>query len=202
MKKIIQAPYIDQTSDYPTGCESVSAVMLLRYLNVPVSVDEFIDNYLEKEPMQYRKGRLCGPDPFRCFAGSPYDRESFGCYAPVIVSALNKAFEKKGRKLSAIDITGMPMDRIMTDFLDQDMPVVFWASIDLKETVLGPEWRLPDGSVFTWISNEHCMLLTGYDNDSYYFNDPWQNHGRVAWPKKLVEQRHKEQRKMAVAVRR
>ena len=200
MKKVIQVPYIDQTKDYPTGCESVSAVMLLRYLGIDVSVDGFIERYLEKEPMQQIEGRLYGPDPFCCFAGSPYDSESFGCYPPVIVQALNRVFAEKKPELSAIDITGMPMEQILTDFLDQDMPIIFWASIDLKETIVGPDWLLSDGSVFTWISNEHCMLLVGYDEMSYYFNDPWHNHGCIAYPRKLVEQRHKEQRKMAAAV--
>ena len=79
MKKLIQVPYIDQTRKYPTGCESVSAVMLLHYLGISISVDEFIRTYLKKEPMELREGRLHGPDPFRCFAGSPYDSESFGC---------------------------------------------------------------------------------------------------------------------------
>ena len=45
MKKLIRVPYIDQTKDYPTGCESVSAVMLLHYLGIPISVDAFIENY-------------------------------------------------------------------------------------------------------------------------------------------------------------
>lgn len=200
MKKIIHAPYIDQTRDYPTGCESVSAVMLLNYLGISISVDDFIENYLEKESMHEREGRLYGPNPFRCFAGSPYDKDSFGCYAPVIVQTLNKIFAEKKVKFQAVDITGMPMAGILTDFLDKDMPVVFWASIDLKETIAGPKWYLPDGSVFTWISNEHCMLLVGYDEKSYYFNDPWQNHGLIAWPRNLVEQRHREQREMAAAV--
>ena len=48
MKKVIQAPYIDQTKQYPTGCESVSAVMLLQYLGIPVLVDDFIEKYLKK----------------------------------------------------------------------------------------------------------------------------------------------------------
>ena len=32
MQKIISVPYIDQTEKYPTGCESISAVMLLQFL--------------------------------------------------------------------------------------------------------------------------------------------------------------------------
>ena len=200
MKKIIQVPYIDQTKEYPTGCESVSTVMLLRYLGLDVTVDEFIEKYLEKEPMHQTDGRLCGPDPWKCFAGSPYDSESFGCYAPVIVQALNKVFTTNKINKKAEDITGMEMSEMLNRFIDQDTPVVFWASIDLKETIVGPKWQLSDGSVFTWISNEHCMLLVGYDEECYYFNDPWMNHGCIGYPRELVEQRHREQREMAVAV--
>ena len=47
-KKIISVPYIDQSVNYPTGCESVSTVMLLQYLGYEITVDEFIENYLEK----------------------------------------------------------------------------------------------------------------------------------------------------------
>ena len=37
----IKVPYIDQSGRYPTGCESVTAVMLLRYLGCDITVDEF-----------------------------------------------------------------------------------------------------------------------------------------------------------------
>ena len=40
----IEVPYIDQSVKYPTGCESVSAVMLLKYLGYEMTVDEFIKN--------------------------------------------------------------------------------------------------------------------------------------------------------------
>lgn len=200
MKKVIQVPYIDQTKAYPTGCESVSTVMLLKYLGIEISVDEFVEKYLDQEPMHQVEGRLYGPDPWKCFAGSPYDSESFGCYAPVIKNALNRAFAEHKMAKKAEDITGMEVSEILTRYIDKDMPVVFWTSIDLKETIIGPDWILADGSVFTWFSNEHCMLLVGYDEESYYFNDPWHNHGCIAYPKELVEKRHKEQREMAVSV--
>ena len=200
MKKIIRVPYIDQTKDYPTGCERVSAVMLLHYMGMFLSVDEFIENYLEKEPMQKREGRLYGPNPFQCFAGSPYDSDSFGCYAPVIADALNRVFANFKMEKRAKDISGMPVEKMLARYIDRDIPVIFWASIDLKETVFGPDWLLADGTVFSWISNEHCMLLVGYDEDMYYFNDPWHNHGCIGYPRDLTERRHDEQRGMAVVV--
>ena len=40
----------------------------------------------------------------------------------------------------------------------------------MRDPIVGPQWKLLDtGETFTWISNEHCMLLVGYDEDSYYF---------------------------------
>ena len=47
-KVCIDVPYIDQSKLYPTGCESVSTVMLLRFLGIDITVDEFIEKYLEK----------------------------------------------------------------------------------------------------------------------------------------------------------
>ena len=44
---ILNVPYIDQSIHYPTGCESVSSVMLLQYLGIDITVDEFIEKYLE-----------------------------------------------------------------------------------------------------------------------------------------------------------
>ena len=88
--KIINVPYISQKDAYPTGCESVSAVMLLNYLGIAISVDEFIRNYLDCRSFEMREGRLYGPDPRKHFCGSPYSEADFGCYAPVIKNALWK----------------------------------------------------------------------------------------------------------------
>ena len=98
MRKIIEVPYIDQSVSYPTGCESVSATMLLQYLGYEITVDEFIRNYVPCVPMQERDGQLYGPDPRKAFCGSPYDKDSFGCYAPVICEALQKAVAEMGTK--------------------------------------------------------------------------------------------------------
>ena len=214
LKKVIKVPYIDQTKEWPTGCESVSAVMLLRHLGIDITVEEFVERHLDKEPLFEKDGRLYGADPRKVFVGNPADENSMGCYAPVIRKALRRVLggeaectpEPQGAEREVwepVDLTGIPMDRLLCEYIDNDIPVIFWASIDLKETYAGLEWIVADtGEVFEWRSNEHCMLLVGYDEENYYFNDPWQNHGLIGYERKLVEKRHAEQYEMAVSVER
>ena len=203
-KKILQIPWIDQTRAWPTGCESVSAVMLLRHLGFDISVDDFIRNYLPCRPFSEKEGVLTGPDPAVAFAGSPYDPDAMGCYAAVIVKALTSFFQdaSSGQEpvWQAEDLTGVPMEELCSRYLDRGLPVIFWACTKMKEPVAGPSWMLEDGRTwFTWISNEHCMLLVGYDDQNYYFNDPQAGHGCIAYPKGLTEERHRDQYQMAAA---
>ena len=195
----LEVPYIDQSVKYPTGCESVSAVMLLQYLGYSITVDEFIEKYLELGKLEEQDGELYGPNPNECFCGSPYDEESFGCYVPVIKNALEKAV---GDSYQVIDETGTPIEKLLKMYIDQGMPVVFWACINMREPITGPCWKLRGcGSEFTWISNEHCMLLVGYDEEGYYFNDPYDNNGVIRYAKDVVEDRHAAQHSMAVGLR-
>ena len=132
------------------------------------------------------------------FCGSPYDDESFGCYAPVIREALEKII---GAEYTVTDETGMTTDELVEKYIDQGMPVIYWACINMRDPIVGPQWKLLDtGETFTWISNEHCMLLVGYDEDSYYFNDPYENMFCIRYPKTVVEDRHKAQHMQAVGV--
>ncbi len=207
---ILDVPYIDQSVKYPTGCESVSTVMLLQYLGYKISVGEFIENYLEQDTFEQRHGEQYGPDPRKMFCGSPYDEESFGCYSPVIVKALNRFFEESEKKKSAernqlkyrvVDETGKTAQQLVEQYVKKGMPVIFWACIDMREPIIGPEWKLKEtGETFTWISNEHCLLLVGEDKTGFYFNDPHGNHGVICYEKELVENRHKAQMLQAVAV--
>ena len=196
----IEVPYIDQSVKYPTGCESVSTVMLLQFLGYDMTVDEFIEKYLNKRDFEDRAGQLFGPNPYEEFCGSPYDDESFGCYAPVICNALEHAI---GDAYDIIDETGTSIEELVKNYIDQGMPVIFWACINMREPIVGPSWKLLDnGEEFTWISNEHCMLLVGYDEAGYYFNDPYENNGVIRYDKTIVEDRHAAQHSMAVGIRR
>ncbi len=231
--KLINAPYISQKGTYPTGCESVSTVMLLKYLGYKLSVDDFISECLEIKDFEERNGITYGPDPRKYFCGDPYSEDGMGCYAPVIVKALNKAFETFPRErteltagasarfdeteaaFKAVDESGRPLDELIAEYIDNDMPVIFWACINMREPITGPEWLLTDDAdeirkltnekftykKFTWVSNEHCMLLVGYDEKGCWFNDPYDGNGVIRYPWDTVRARHAAQHSMAVGVK-
>ena len=93
------------------------------------------------------------------------------------------------------------LEELARRYLDRGMPVICWACINMREPIVGPQWKLLDtGELFTWISNEHCMLLVGYDEEGYYFNDPYDNNGLIRYPKETVEERHRAQHMQAVGV--
>lgn len=199
MKRILDVPYIDQTEKYPTGCESISSVMLLKYLGYDITPEEFIDSCLEKRDFEFHAGILYGPHPDEAFIGCPYNNEigSYGCYAGTIAKALEKA---AGDRYRAKILRGLSVEALIS-YIDENMPVVFWATLDMQPHKPGPQWRLLDGSgTFQWRSNQHCLLLVGYDENHYYFNDPWHNKGCVGYEKALVESRYEEMHSQAVVL--
>lgn len=204
MKKLLCAPYIDQTGRWINGCESVSAVMLLQYLGLAIDPDAFISHDLRCAPLTEADGERCGPDPHFVYAGDPRDHTGYGCYAPCICNALEHALARYGAAgyFAVRDETGKTAAQLCAEYIDAGMPVVFWATLNFEPSGPAEDWRLPDGSRFTWTSREHCLLLVGYDEENYWFNDPWQNRGLCQQPKALVEQRHREQGMYAVGLKR
>ena len=202
--RILQAPYIDQTQRWVYGCESISTVMLLQYLGIDMDPDTFIDTCL---PRGYSTGAgadMVAPDPTYVYINEPRDRTGWGCYAPCIVQALENAFAACGKagEYRPVDETGKTAAQLCTEYIDAGMPVVFWATLNFEPSETVSRWTLPDGRPFVWKDHEHCLLLVGYDDENFWFNDPWENHGCCPCPKALVEQRHAEQGMYAVGVRR
>lgn len=186
---------------WPTGCESVSTVMLLNYYGINISVDEFI-TYLPCSPLIKSDGQWYGYSPNNNFIGSPYDSDSFGCYSNVIASTINNIVKDKQLSIYSVDISSLTTNEIISRYIMNGHPVLYWSTIDLKPSFYGPSWKLLDynNKDFTWISNEHCLVLVGADENGLWFNDPWNNNGIVLHPKPLVEQRHKEMLSMALAI--
>lgn len=209
-RKQLNIPMIDQTEKWPTGCESVSAVMVLRYLGIDISVDRFIQSFLPKRAMHLTQsaelvGDICigtGPDPNEYFAGDPYSEAAFGCYPGVIVKALNAVFKSFSAPYRAVDGTEEHHE-VYCRSIDEGLPVIYWATLYFEPAVYGPKWQIAGTQrTLTWQSREHCLVLTGYNDEQllYYLNDPWDHRGKLAVPQTLCEKRHKEQGSRAVII--
>ena len=203
MTKLINVEYINQSDKYPTGCESISTIMCLHYWKINITPEEFIDKYLEKGDINKKDEQLFAPNPFDKFVGSPYLNFSFGCYEPVIEKALNKLISDNQLNFEIKNLNNVPIDTILKEYIDKDIPVIFWATINLKESYYSRIWTVPEtGEKYQWKAQEHCMLLVGYNNEKngLYFNDPFNNNGVILYDKALVEKRHEEQFSNAIAI--
>ena len=187
---LLDAPFIDQRDKYPTGCESVTAVMALQYAGVEVSVEEFIAGSLPQGSAPYTdaSGRLVGASPWEEFLGSPYSESGWGCYAPVIAGALEQLLQDRDIKdLSVKELEGQSLESLCRAYVDRGVPVMLWATIDMEQPVESTQFILENtGEPFTWIYPLHCLLLTGEDGESYYFNDPLAGKN-VPYPKGQVK---------------
>lgn len=199
----IDAPYLDQREKYPTGCESVCAVMDLQYYGVDLSVEEFIDNYLPlgDAPHVDGQGNYVGCDPREAFPGSPYEESGWGCYSPVIEKALVRALEDSGRKdLAVARLDGSTLEDLYGRYVSQGVPVLLWATIGMEEPVVSQTFTIQGtGEAFDWVYPMHCLLWVGEAGDSWLFHDPLAGEA-VAYSKSQVERAYRGLGCQAVAL--
>lgn len=190
--KLLDARNIYQRDKWPTGCESVSAVMALNYAGIDISVNDFIDNYLEKTATPF--------NPNLSFGGSPYDSGGWGCYSPVIKNALDKLLESTNR--SAELLSGVPVETLCARYIDNGTPVIFWATINMAKPTLSPDkWTFEGKTIDYWVIPEHCLLLVGYDENNYIFCDPWKNNDYTYYPKEKTITAYKGLYSQAIVIK-
>lgn len=190
-------PVLSQFPEFPTGCESVSTVTVLRFYGENITAAKFIDEYLPKSAdFYYESGRRYGPSPYDFFIGNPRTAASYGCMAPVIEKALCDYF---GGSERVKNTTGAELSELCDKYIDNGIPVIMWATINMLETDPKNTWYLRDGTRFSWPGNEHCLVLTGYDADSYYFNDPYAGK-TVKYKKQTVKDRYAELGRQSVVI--
>ena len=200
---LISVPYHSQIDTLPTGCETLSAYMLLDYYGCAPSLDSLTAALETADFALLPDGTLCAPSPDDAYIGDPRKDSGYGCYPPVIVRLLSQYLPES---LWAEDLTGMSMEELAGSYIDRGEPVLVWTTIDMKEAYPSTTWALidddgrPTGESFTWMSNEHCMVFIGYDEDLYYFNDPLKPDGPAAYDRDLFEDRYASMGMRCVAV--
>ncbi|SFA49611.1 Uncharacterized protein YvpB [Parageobacillus thermantarcticus] len=167
---LIDAPIISQLPELPRGCEVTSLAMLLNYAGV--NVDKMtLAKQIKKNPTPYRKhnGKVFYGHPNEGFVGDMYTtkKPGYGVYHKPI-----KQLAEMYLPNQIVDLTGQSFAEIYK-YLSKGTPV--WVITNTTFRVLPPsefrEWQTPQGPIkITY--REHSVLITGYDDQYIYFNDP------------------------------
>ena len=196
-------PFYTQRGLLPTGCELVSAKMVLEfYSGEEVPIEEVVEHTTCAYP-EWKDRKGCAPHPEHAFIGSPYDETSYGCFAPVIVEMMNQLLPEG---YEAVDLTGADLQDLAETFIPEGTPVIMWATIGMLNEFPWRSWYLmdeegnPTDDFYNWMALEHCLVLVGYDEDYYYFNDPNRYAANTAYKKSIVDERYTTMGRYCVVV--
>ncbi|WP_075982660.1 C39 family peptidase [Bacillus massilinigeriensis] len=183
---LINAEVISQMPELPRGCEVTSLAMLLNYSGV--DVDKMtLAKKIEKDPTPYREenGKIYFGNPNDGFVGDMYTFENPGLgvyHSPI--KQLAEIYLPNRIK----DLTGSDFQELKIHLSDR-RPV--WVIINTAYKKLPAEyfetWYTKKGKIkITY--KEHSVLITGYDSQYVYFNDPLTGEKNQKAPLKDFEQ--------------
>lgn len=162
---LLDVPLINQM-DAPrlyNGCEITSLAMLLQDNGYNVTKNE-LANEVKRVPLTYENGKHGNPNVG--FVGNMENGPGLGVYhGPVFDLAKKYAGSK------AHDFTGQPFSKVIQN-IAEGHPV--WVIIN---TYFAPvsnfqTWDTPQGKIKITYS-EHSVVITGYDDDHIFVNDPY-----------------------------
>lgn len=170
-KVFIEAPLIKQMPELPRGCEVVSLGMLLAYHNIHIDKMELAKK-VKHNPSTYKKvgEKIHFGNPHNGFVGDMYSFEQPGL--GVYHKPIAELAEKYAKDMTIYDFTGADFSAIKEQ-LSLGRPV--WVIINSHYK------KLPDSEFITWQTEDgpidityrlHSVLITGYDENYIYFNDP------------------------------
>jgi uncharacterized protein YvpB len=167
---LLTTPAVSQLPELARGCEVTSLTMLLNYAGVSVNKLELAEK-VRRDPTRQKisKGEIYFGNPNSGFVGDMYsfNKPGLGVYHTPIVELAEKYLPGKIK-----DLTGSDFDEVKIHLSD-GRPV--WVIINTTYQKLAENyfqtWNTPTGQVkITY--KEHSVLITGYDQQFIYFNDP------------------------------
>lgn len=163
--KTITAPHIKQLPELPRGCEVTSLAMMIQQAGVKVGKLKLAK---EVRKVPFKTNGLNG-NPNDGFVGNMYtfSQPGLGVYNGPIQKLAEKYLPNR-----VVNLTGYDFSYIFK-MLDKGVPV--W--------VITNSWfsHLPSSQFMTWKTSsgplkityrEHSVLVTGYDENYIYINDP------------------------------
>ena len=169
-QSLLDAPAISQLPDLPRGCEVTTLAMLLNFAGVKVDKMELAEK-VKKDvtPRTVTGGTVHFGNPNDGFVGNMYHikEPGYGVYHAPIAELAENYLPGRIKDLTNSDFEELKL------YLSDGRPI--WVITNTLYQKLGDDqfttWDTPAGRVkITY--KEHSVLLTGYDQQYVYFNDP------------------------------
>lgn len=170
---IKDVPLILQKPELDRGCEVTSLAMLLQHAGVDAGKMELAEK-IKKVNTPYKKenGVYYYGNPNDGFVGDIYtfDNMGYGVYHGPVAELAEQYLPGQ-----IVDMTGDTFEDILRK-VEKGKPVWIIINADFKAL---PDsefrtWNTPSGQVeITW--KEHSVVITGFDKENVYFNDPLYN---------------------------
>jgi uncharacterized protein YvpB len=164
---IDNVPIINQYPKYPSGCESVSLLILLRYAKVNVTIEQITSNLNKADRPYYFNNQRYGKDPEDYFIGDPSSANGFGVYEKPIIKVASKI--KPGIK----NITGANLNDVLKVVI-QGHPVQVWVSLDGISTYYAYSWvDETTGKIINYPAQFHSLVIIGFNKQQIITSDPF-----------------------------
>ena len=191
----VDVPLINQNPDYPNGCEAAAATMLLNYLGINITLEDFIKNYLPMSEVYEKDGVRYGPNPAVSYAGNPADQaRGWGVFEPVIANAITTILKEQKKENPKLEYNiyenaeKYSLKTAANQLTGTFTPFLIWTTIDYTEAKDIYEWfSYDEKNTYTYPKNSHVVVVTGVDENYYYINDPLKNEKNIPIKKDLLE---------------
>lgn len=166
----LDAPVFAQLPELPRGCEVTSLAMLLNSAGVKVDKMELAEKVKrDQTPRAVINGTVHFGNPNDGFVGNMYNlsEPGYGVYHEPIAELAETYLPGRIKDLSSSNFDDLKI------YLSDGKPI--WVITNTLYQKLGDDqfttWDTPTGQVNITFK-EHAVLLTGYDQQNIYFNDP------------------------------
>ena len=163
--KLLDVPLINQLAPpgLYNGCEVTSLAMILNYSGYTVTKNELASK-IKTVPLNDKNGLKGNPN--EGFVGDMEDGPGYGAYnGPIYDLAKEYAGDK------VVNLTNSPFTDILKK-VSGGQPVWVITTTSFSPVSDFEMWSTPQGTIEITFS-EHSAVITGYDENSIYVNDPY-----------------------------
>ncbi|MEW9700809.1 C39 family peptidase [Paenibacillus sp. SI8] len=157
---------LSQLPNLPNGCEAVAATMLLNWAGIAVTKEEVAEELPKGDlPHVNDDGAWIGSNPEDVFVGDPFGM-GYGIYHKPVAALMDRYLPGRIK-----DLTGSSFNDLL-ETVKSGRPVMVWATEHMDTPIFEDEWQDENEHIIDWYDPEHALLLTGWDADYAYMNDP------------------------------